>query len=106
MPTTNLTKKSSDSKYSEACIYQAKNEETFPLEVTNYDPCSKKETNSLPIIDRKKGSEKELYAKNFFESAAEYIGCELISAALEGGSRDSITVMVMFLKGSEYQLLS
>lgn len=90
MSTTNLTKRSSNSVFSEACIYQAKNTETFPPEVTNYDPCSKK----------------ELYAKNFYGGAAEYIGHELISTALEGGSRDSITVMVMFLNGSEYQLLS
>ncbi|XP_028746016.2 protein phosphatase 2C-like domain-containing protein 1 [Peromyscus leucopus] len=90
MSTTSLTKRSSNSVFSEACIYQTKNTETFPSEVTNYDPCSKK----------------ELYAKNFYGGAAEYIGRELISTALEGGSRDSITVMVMFLNGSEYQLLS
>lgn len=47
-------------------------------------------------------SEKELCIKNFYRGAAEYIGCELVSAAIEGGSRDSITVMVMFLNGSEY----
>ncbi|XP_041511071.1 protein phosphatase 2C-like domain-containing protein 1 [Microtus oregoni] len=106
MSTTNLMKRSSDSIYSEACIHQAKNAETFSPEGSNYDPCSKKETNSLPNIDSKKGSKKELYAKNFYEDAAEYIGCELVSAALEGGSRDSITVMVMLLNGSEYQLLT
>lgn len=106
MSTTNLMKRSSDSIYSEACIHQAKNAETFSPEGSNYDPCSKKETNSLPNIDSKKGSKKEVYAKNFYENAAEYIGCELVSAALEGGSRDSITVMVMLLNGSEYQLLT
>ncbi|KAK7811212.1 hypothetical protein U0070_026552, partial [Myodes glareolus] len=106
MSTTNLMKRSSDSIHSEACIHQAKNAETFSPEGSNYDPCSNKETNSLPNIDSKKGSKEELDAKNFYEGAAEYIGCELISAALEGGSRDSITVMVMFLNGSEYQLLS
>nr|XP_048299071.1 beta-casein [Myodes glareolus] len=84
----------------------AKNAETFSPEESNSDPCSNKEANSLPNRDSKKGSKKELDAKNFYEDAAEYVGCELVSAALEGGSRDSITVMVMFLNGSEYQLLS
>lgn len=106
MSSTNLMKRSSDSIYSQACMYQAENTETFLPEMTNYDTCIKKETNSLPTIDSKKGSEKELHAKNFYEGAAEYIGYELVSAALEGGSRDSITVMVMFLSGSEYQLLT
>ncbi|XP_035307352.1 protein phosphatase 2C-like domain-containing protein 1 [Cricetulus griseus] len=104
--TTNLTKRSSDSVFSQACINQAKNAETFPPEMTNYDTHSKKETNSPRTIDSKTGSEKELYAKNFYEGAAEYIGHELVRAALEGGSRESITVMVVFLNGSEYQLLT
>ncbi|CAH7208174.1 Pp2d1 [Phodopus roborovskii] len=106
MSTTNLTKRSSDTIYSQASIYQAKNAETFLPETTNYDTCSKKETNSLPSIDSKTGSEKELYAKNFYEGAAEYISHELVSAALEGGSRDSVTVMVILLNGSDYQLLT
>lgn len=80
--------------------------ETFPAEVAPYDPCSTKENNSLPAIDSKQESEKELCIKNFYKGAAEYIGCELVSAAIEGGSRDSITVMVMFLNGSEYHRLT
>lgn len=102
MSTTNLAKKSSDSEYSEAPTHQVKSAETFPAEVTNCDACSQKETNTSPISDNKQGSEKELCAKNFYEDAAEYIGRELISAALEGGSKDSITVMVMLFQGIEY----
>lgn len=78
----------------------------FAAEVTPYDPCSTKESNSLPTTDSKQESEKELCIKNFYKGAAEYIGCQLISAAIEGGSRDSITVMVMFLNGSEYHRLT
>ncbi|XP_051008442.1 protein phosphatase 2C-like domain-containing protein 1 [Acomys russatus] len=99
MSTTNLVKTSSNSIDSEASI-QLKNAATFPPEVTNYDACSKKETNTSPTIDSKQGSKNEFCAKNFYEDAAEYIGCELISTALAGGSRDSITVMVMLLSGS------
>lgn len=100
-PTTDVTGLSG-SIYAEAYSHQAVSSETFPPEVTPYDPCSTKENNSLPTLDSKQESEEELCINNFYKGAAEYIGCELVSAAIEGGSRDSITVMVMFLNGSEF----
>ncbi|GAB1301183.1 Protein phosphatase 2C-like domain-containing protein 1 [Apodemus speciosus] len=106
MSATDETKGFSDSISAEAYVHQAVSAETFPAEVTPYDPCSTKENNSLPATDSKQESEKELCIKNFYKGAAEYIGCELVSAAIEGGSRDSITVMVMFLNGSEYHRLT
>lgn len=102
LSTTDVTKGLSDSMYPEVYVHQAESAETFPAEVTPYDPCSIDENNSLPATD----SKKELCIKNFYKGAAEYIGCELVSAAIEGGSRDSITVMVMFLNGSEYHRLT
>ncbi|XP_055470761.1 protein phosphatase 2C-like domain-containing protein 1 [Psammomys obesus] len=106
MSTTNLVQRASDSTYYKLCIPQDRHENTSPPGVTNFDACSKKESNNSPIIDNKQVTEKELRDKNFYADAAEYIGCELVSAALEGGSKDSITVMVMFLNGSEYHLLT
>ncbi|XP_034377303.1 protein phosphatase 2C-like domain-containing protein 1 [Arvicanthis niloticus] len=106
MPITDLTKELSDSLYTEAYTHQALSAEIFPSDVTPYDPCSTKENNSLPTTDSKQESEKELCIKKFYKGAAEYIGCELVSAAIQGGSRDSITVMVMFLNGSEYHRLT
>ncbi|XP_028622436.1 protein phosphatase 2C-like domain-containing protein 1 [Grammomys surdaster] len=106
MTTTDLTKELSDSTHTKAYDHQALTAETLPPEATPYDPCSTKENNSLPTLDSKQESEKELCIKNFYKGAAEYIGCELVSAAIEGGSRDSITVMVMFLNGSEYHRLA
>ncbi|XP_031202672.1 protein phosphatase 2C-like domain-containing protein 1 isoform X2 [Mastomys coucha] len=97
-PTTDVTGLSG-SIYAEAYSHQAVSSETFPPEVT---PCSTKENNSLPALDSKQESEEELCINNFYKGAAEYIGCELVSAAIEGGSRDSVTVMVMFLNGSEF----
>lgn len=99
---TDVTKGLSDSLFADTNIHQDKSAETFLPEATPYDPYSTKGSNSLPTTDSKQESEKELCIKNFYKGAAEYIGCELVSAAIEGGSRDSITVMVMFLNGSEY----
>lgn len=104
--TTDITKGVSDSLFADTYTHQDRSAETFLREVTRYDPCSTKESNSLPTTDTKQESEKELCIKNFYKGAAEYIGCELVRAAIEGGSRDSVTVMVIFLNGSEYHRLT
>lgn len=104
--TTDITRGLSDSLFADTYIHLDRSAETFLPQVTPYDPCRTKESNSLPTTDSKQESEKELCIKNFYKGAAEYIGCELVSAAIEGGSRDSITVMVMFLNGSEYHRLT
>lgn len=90
--TTDVMKRVSDSPFADTNIHQDTSAETF----------LPKESNGLPTTNSKQESEKELCIKNFYKGAAEYIGCQLVSAAIEGGSRDSITVMVMFLNGSEY----
>ncbi|KFO19827.1 protein phosphatase 2C-like domain-containing protein 1 [Fukomys damarensis] len=104
MSTTNLKKNLSESKYSEHCVYKSKNVETFPPQTTNHEPCSKNETDRPTSADEGQTSKEESYPRNFFEGAAEYVSRELVNAALEAGSRD-ITVMVIFLNGSEYHLL-
>lgn len=103
--TTNSKENVSDSKCS-----NSKNAQTFPPEMTNHDLCSEKETKGPTSADGvpKNSSEKkkEFCTKDFYEGAAKYISHELVSAALVAGSRDNITVMVILLKGSEYQLLT
>ncbi|XP_005387518.1 PREDICTED: protein phosphatase 2C-like domain-containing protein 1 [Chinchilla lanigera] len=102
--TTNLKTKLSDLKYSEH--FKSKNVETFPPQMTNHEACREEETASPPSADNAQTSEEDSPdTRNFFEGAAEYISRELVNAALEAGSRDNITVMVIFLNGSEYQLL-
>ena len=44
-------------------------------------------------------------SQSFYEGAAAYVSHELVNAALAAGSRDSITVMVILLRGAEHQLL-
>lgn len=108
MSTTDVMKKVSESLHPDACIYQPKHAEKSPPEVTS-NPCHMKETNRRPSRDGAQGSDKVpcavKSAKSFYEGAAEFVSRELVNTALEGGSRDNITVMVIFLNGSEYQLL-
>ncbi|ELV13898.1 hypothetical protein TREES_T100010197 [Tupaia chinensis] len=79
-----------DSKYSEYCPYNLENVEKPAAKRINQEPCNRKES----------------CAKSFYEGAAEYVSHELVNAALEAGSRDNVTVMVIFLNGSEYQFLT
>lgn len=103
---TNSMKKLSHSKCSEHSTFNSKNVETAPLQMANHEPSSEKETDRpTGADDGTQASEEPPHSKNFFEGAAEYISRELVHAALEAGSRDNITVMVIFLNGSEYQLL-
>ncbi|XP_025862218.2 protein phosphatase 2C-like domain-containing protein 1 [Vulpes vulpes] len=102
VPTINTKENLFDSKYS-----NPKNAQTFPSEMTNHHLYSEKERNGPTSVDvSKNSSEKESCIKNFYEGAAKYISHELVSAALVAGSRDNITVMVILLKGSEYQFLT
>nr|XP_002716239.2 protein phosphatase 2C-like domain-containing protein 1 [Oryctolagus cuniculus] len=87
-------------KYSEN-FYNPENEQIFPPEMTNHEPCSEKD-----CTDGGKTSEKELCTKSFYESAAEYVSHKLVNAALTAGSRDNITVMVIFLNGIHDQFLT
>lgn len=100
--TINLKEKLSDLSN---CVYNPENIETFPPPMTNHELYSEKETDRPPSAEDAQTSEDSPYAKNFFEGAAEYVSRELVNAALEAGSRDSVTVMVIFLNGCEYQLL-
>ncbi|XP_027439047.2 protein phosphatase 2C-like domain-containing protein 1 isoform X3 [Zalophus californianus] len=92
----------------DSTCFNPKNARTFPPEMTNHDLYSEKETNGPTSIDdvSKNSREKESRTKNFYEGVAKYISRELVSAALVAGSRDNITVMVILLKGSEYQFLT
>lgn len=89
----------SDLKHSEYSIDDPKD-----VEISSPETSHEKETERLTSVDVQT-SGKHLRAKNFYECAAEYISQKLVNAALEAGSRDNITVMVIFLSGSEYQLL-
>lgn len=91
----------SDLKYSEYSIDDPKNVEIPSSATTSHE----KETERLTSVDDVRTSGKQLSTKNFYECAAEYISQKLVNAALEAGSRDNITVMVIFLSGSEYHLL-
>ncbi|XP_076986149.1 protein phosphatase 2C-like domain-containing protein 1 isoform X2 [Tamandua tetradactyla] len=95
----------SDSKFFEHPIFNSI--ETFPPEMSNQEPCSRKEIHGPFTADgtpnESSEKEKESCKKSFYESAAEYISQELVNAALVAGSRDNITVMVILLNGSEYQ---
>lgn len=88
------------SKYSEN-FYNPENVQIFPPEMTNHEPCSEKD-----CTDGGNTSEKELCTKSFYESAAEYVSHKLVNAALTAGSRDNITVMVIFLNGINDQFLT
>ncbi|XP_054335913.1 protein phosphatase 2C-like domain-containing protein 1 isoform X3 [Pongo pygmaeus] len=104
--TTNSKENLSDSNYSKYCIYNPENVETFPAETTHRKPCSEKVTDRPTSVNGVATNEKESDTKSFYEGAAEYVSHELVNAALLAGSRDNITVMVIFLNGSEYQLLT
>ncbi|XP_063559720.1 protein phosphatase 2C-like domain-containing protein 1 isoform X2 [Gorilla gorilla gorilla] len=104
--TTNSKENLSDSNYSKYCIYNPENVETFPAETTHRKPCSEKVTDRPTSVNDVATNEKESDTKSFYEGAAEYVSHELVNAALLAGSRDNITVMVIFLNGSEYQLLT
>uniref|UniRef100_A0A8D2HZD0 Protein phosphatase 2C like domain containing 1 n=1 Tax=Urocitellus parryii TaxID=9999 RepID=A0A8D2HZD0_UROPR len=90
--TTN-SKNSSDYSFDDP-----KNEELSSPTTTSHE-------NEIESVDDEQTSIKKLGTKNFYEGAAEYISHKLVNAALEAGSRDNITVMVIFLSGSEYHLL-
>nr|XP_025738656.1 protein phosphatase 2C-like domain-containing protein 1 isoform X2 [Callorhinus ursinus] len=92
----------------DSTCFNPKNARTFPPEMTNHDLYSEKETNGPTSVDdvSKNSREKESRTKNFYEGVAKYISRELVRAALVAGSRDNITVMVILLKGSEYQFLT
>ncbi|XP_032187937.1 protein phosphatase 2C-like domain-containing protein 1 isoform X1 [Mustela erminea] len=85
-----------------------KNEQRFLPEMSNHDLYSEKVINGPTSVDEvsKNSSEKEPRTESFYEGAAKYISHELVSAALVAGSRDNITVMVILLKGIEYQFLT
>lgn len=85
-----------------------KNEQRFLPEMSNHDLYSEKVINGPTSVDEvsKNSSEKEPRTESFCEGAAKYISHELVSAALVAGSRDNITVMVILLKGIEYQFLT
>ncbi|KAM5280053.1 protein phosphatase 2C-like domain-containing protein 1 [Ctenodactylus gundi] len=102
LSTTDL-KSLSDSEYS---MQDSKNVAAFPLQMTHRENCSKNKTDRPTCVDSVQVSEKASWTTKFFEDAAEYVSRELVNTALEAGSRDNITVMVVFLNGSEYQLLT
>ncbi|XP_069329390.1 protein phosphatase 2C-like domain-containing protein 1 [Eulemur rufifrons] len=105
LSTANSKENSSNSKYSNNFIYNPENIERVPPETTHHVPCSEKETYRPHSINGVPKSEKKSGTKSFYEGAAEYVSHELVNAALEAGSRDNITVMVILLNGSEYQFL-
>lgn len=98
--TTN-SKNLSDLKYSEYSNDDPKNVDISSPATTSHE----KEIERLISVDDEQISGKEPRTKNFYEGAAEYISHKLVNAALEAGSRDNITVMVILLSGSEYHLL-
>ncbi|XP_004476615.3 protein phosphatase 2C-like domain-containing protein 1 [Dasypus novemcinctus] len=110
LPSINSKENLSDSKHSEYSISNSESVEKFSPEVSNQDPRRRKETDGPFLADgvptEPSEKEKESCSKNFYEGAAEYISQELVNAALAAGSRDNITVMVILLKGSEYQFLT
>ncbi|XP_053454803.1 protein phosphatase 2C-like domain-containing protein 1 [Nycticebus coucang] len=104
--TTNSKKNLSNSKCSNNFICNPPNVDTFPPEVTHHELCSEKETDRSPSVNGVQKNKKDSGTKSFYEGAAEYVSRELVSAALAAGSRDNVTVMVIFLNGSEYQFLT
>ncbi|XP_006883469.1 PREDICTED: protein phosphatase 2C-like domain-containing protein 1 [Elephantulus edwardii] len=99
-----------DNKYLECPTFNLENLETRPPELINLEPHSRRKPNEPACVgDRPtdpKGMENELYnKKDFYEAAAKHISCKLVKAALGAGSRSNITVMVILLSGSAYQLL-
>lgn len=87
----------SDFKHSEYPNHNHKNGEVFPPEKTNPEPDREKEAESC----REGGhdSDRQSGAQSFYNSAAEHVSRKLVHAALSAGSRDNITVMVVFLNG-------
>ncbi|XP_054103142.1 protein phosphatase 2C-like domain-containing protein 1 isoform X2 [Callithrix jacchus] len=98
--TTNSKENLSDSNYSKYSNYDPENVETFPAETIHHERCSEKVTDRPTSVNGVATNEKELGTKSFYEGAAEYVSHELVNAALLAGSRDNITVMVIFLNGS------
>uniref|UniRef100_F7EP63 Protein phosphatase 2C like domain containing 1 n=1 Tax=Callithrix jacchus TaxID=9483 RepID=F7EP63_CALJA len=99
--TTNSKENLSDSNYSKYSNYDPENVETFPAETIHHERCSEKVTDRPTSVNGVATNEKELGTKSFYEGAAEYVSHELVNAALLAGSRDNITVMVIFLNGSQ-----
>ncbi|XP_012860469.1 protein phosphatase 2C-like domain-containing protein 1 [Echinops telfairi] len=81
-------------------------ETSLPIS-TKHKPFTRKSTREqVSALGVKRESNKitEAQIDMFYESAAKYVSQELVNAALAAGSRDNITVMVILLSGSEYQL--
>ncbi|XP_048210731.1 protein phosphatase 2C-like domain-containing protein 1 [Perognathus longimembris pacificus] len=97
--------KNSGSKFAEYHSSSPKNEGTLPSEMTNHELFREEETDRPNIVDSVQVSRNESHAKDFYEGAAEYVSRELVKAALQAGSRDNITVTLIFLNGSEHPLL-
>uniref|UniRef100_H0XZ07 Protein phosphatase 2C like domain containing 1 n=1 Tax=Otolemur garnettii TaxID=30611 RepID=H0XZ07_OTOGA len=105
VPTTNSKKNLSNSKCSKNFICNPPNVDKFLPEVTHYELCSEKETEKPPNENGVQRDEEEPGTKSFHEGAAEYVSQVLVSAALAAGSRDNITVMVIFLNGGMFTVL-
>ncbi|XP_042535725.1 protein phosphatase 2C-like domain-containing protein 1 [Dipodomys spectabilis] len=100
------TNKISGSKYAEYHSSGPKNVETRPSKMTNHTLFRKaEETDRSNTVYSLQISRNKSQAKDFYEGAAEYVSRELVNAALRAGSRDNITVMLIFLSGSEYPVL-
>uniref|UniRef100_UPI001E1B102B protein phosphatase 2C-like domain-containing protein 1 n=1 Tax=Jaculus jaculus TaxID=51337 RepID=UPI001E1B102B len=97
-----MTQFMKNSRHSEYCFYYPKNTETSPSKRAHSEPSSEKEPNIPTSTD----GVQEPRDSSFYEGAAEYVSRELVTAALEAGSRDNITVTVIFLSGTEYQQLT
>ncbi|KAM4882436.1 protein phosphatase 2C-like domain-containing protein 1 [Thomomys bottae] len=81
------------------------NVRTLPSEMSDDELFSVGETGRPSSLHSMQTSRNKLHAKDFYYGAAEYVSRELVNAALQAGSRDNITVMVIFLNGSDHPLL-
>ncbi|XP_075404006.1 protein phosphatase 2C-like domain-containing protein 1 [Tenrec ecaudatus] len=82
-------------------------ETSLPI-LTKHKPFTRKSTRgkfSALGVRREPNKLTEAQLEAFYESAAKHVSQELVNAALAAGSRDNITVMVILLSGSEYQLI-
>ncbi|XP_004588434.2 protein phosphatase 2C-like domain-containing protein 1 [Ochotona princeps] len=84
-------------KHSEYPKHNYENGETFPPEKTN--PEADREGEAESCTDGGHDSDKQPGTGSFYDSAAEHVSRKLVRAALSAGSRDNITVMVVFLNG-------
>lgn len=89
----------SDSPLLQSLISNSENTGILLPEMTH----SENETYEHSAPEDSSGKEKESCPQNFYERAAAHISHEIVNAALEAGSKDNITVMVILLSGLEYQ---